>query len=153
MQRRIYETPIESVTVSAVLKSSYRNLAHQGVVSHHVKNLEHEVANYDVTKAQEFNGGMEAFKVIFRRTNGWIVTMYANNGKIIRTTEKFKNIALPLAIRNAAYAEYPDYTFHGNNYFVSYQGENDISKLYYVQMSNDNEKKNLKIDMDGNILN
>lgn len=151
-QGGIEAVSLEGVTISPVLNSSYRNLAYHGVISDNVKNLEHEAARFDVTTTPDFDGRMEAFDVIFRQTNGRIVAVYGKDGKIISTIEKFKNIALPPAVRNSAYMAYPEFVCSRNYYLVNFRGENDINKVYHLQMKKDNKKINLRMDMDGNIL-
>ena len=86
-------------------------------------------------------------------TDGMIIATYDQNGKILNSIERYKNIALPKHIRDACLKEHPGYTIHKDFYLVSYNyDDNEAKKIYKIQLKNENGRKNLKVDSNGNIL-
>ncbi|SHJ04785.1 hypothetical protein SAMN04487911_11023 [Arenibacter nanhaiticus] len=146
------EVKLEEVTVTPIVNFSYQNLVREDTTPDYVQNLQDEVARYDVTQDPNFNGDYEAYEVIFSQTNGRIIATYDQDGKVISTFEKFKNVTPPESVRNSIYELYPNWTIHKDIYRVTYfQGE-DVKKIYQLQVRKDNQKKNIKVDTKGNIL-
>ncbi|MBT8302876.1 MAG: nicotinate-nucleotide adenylyltransferase, partial [Bacteroidia bacterium] len=99
-----------------------------------------------------FNKKFEAYEVIFKETDGKIVATYDQNGKILSSMERFSNVVLPTKVRNAIYESYPGWNLHKDTYLVSYYVDRDVKKIFKIQLRKDRERKNLKVDVDGNII-
>ena len=134
------------------LNVSYLNIVKEETASVHVKFLEDKAARFDVTELPKFDGRSESFKVIFKGNKGSIKATYDRKGNILTSLERFKNIKLPVNVRNSIYKEYPGWSTFGNSYTASYNEGMGVKKVYKVRIGKGNFKKNLKIDSDGNML-
>lgn len=112
-----------------------------------VQKLERKAAQFDVTELEIYNGQFEAYEVFFEQENGTIIATYDADGKIMQSHERFKDITLPLPIRNYIFAKHPGWTIHKDVYLVSYYDNKDVSKVAKVQLLKDGLKRNLKVDI------
>lgn len=142
---------LKGVTVTP-LNISYLNSVTEEFLPDFVKNLENKAARYNITESPVYDGNFEAYEVMFSQTNGSIIATYDGNGKIMETSEKFKNITLPYEVRNKIHAENPGWSIHTDAYLVSYYAGEEVEKICKVQLRKDGKRKNLKIDLEGNTL-
>ena len=118
-----------------------------------VKKLEEEVAFYDVKESPFYDEDYESYRVSFFIPEGKIVAAYNENGEILRTIERFKNVTLPRDIVNKIGKLYPDWTIVEDAYKVNYFGRSgNAKKQYKVKLKNGNEKMNVKLDEEGAFL-
>ncbi|WP_274476194.1 hypothetical protein [Mangrovimonas aestuarii] len=120
-----------------------------------VRDLEGHAARFDIKETEEFDSRYEAYEVIFKERNGGtgrIVATYDSDGKILRSYEKFTDLLLPPTVRNAVFKAHPGWTLQKDAYLVSYFHNRDVKKVYKVQITKGDEKKNLKLDIDGNMM-
>jgi len=147
---------IEQVELSEVnvtpLNLSYLNKVQDSDTPERAKELENIASRYDVTESKVFNRKFEAYEVIFKETDGSIVATYDSDGKIISSLERFNDVLLPYKVRNAVFSEYPDWSLHKDSYLVSYYLDQDVKKVYKIQLRKDGKRKNLKVDVFGNII-
>ena len=132
---------------------NYLSIVQDNTLSDHVKSLENDAARFNVKKSPKFDGHKESFKTIFRGTKGYIIATYDNNGNIVKTSERYHDIKLPVPVRKSLFSEFPDWSVNDITYTVSYRIDKDPSKVYRIQIEKDNLKKSLKIDSDGNVDN
>ncbi len=111
--------------------------------------LEKKASQFDIKKSPFFIRG-ERSEIIFIQRKGEINATYDYNGKILSTRERYSNLLLPPAIRNAVYRAYPDWNMEKNTYLVSYNHRKGAKKVYKVQIRKNGLKKNLKLNVDGN---
>lgn len=146
---KIEEVKLSGVEVSP-RNEAYIDKVWEGTVAPRVIALEKLASRYNIKESPFYDGESTRFSVKFSEKNGFISAVYDRDGKIVSTHENFKNVALPKAVRNSAYLEYPDWTFEGNAYSVFYDHRKGAKKLYKVQLRKDRIKKNLKYDIVGN---
>lgn len=132
--------------------NSYLSLVKEEATSNHVRFLEDKVSRCDVTKLSKFDGRSETFEVVFKANKGSIIATYDNKGNVLTTIERFKDVKIPVIVRNTVYQEYPGWTTHGNSYSVSYIKNEGAKKIYKIQIRKGNLKKKLKIDSEGNLI-
>lgn len=145
---------LTGVEVSPV-NQNYLNNVDGGAVSVKVLDLQKRASRYNIKESSfyDFNSDMDnSYVVRFKGDNGRILAIFDQSGKIIKALENYKDLVLPIAVRNAAYKELPGWAFYGTTYTVSYNGKN-AKKMYKVQMKNNNEKENLKFTIDGKRIN
>ncbi len=145
------EVELEGITVTP-LNIDYLHKVKEGTISKKVLNLENMAAEYDITKSPLFNNHIPYYNINFTQPNGQILATYDGRGKLVRSFERFKNIAFPIPVRNSIYRAYPGWTVKGNTYLVSYYHNKDLKKVYRVQLGKDGLKKKLKIDSMGNLM-
>ncbi|MCM4168205.1 hypothetical protein DHD08_10995 [Arenibacter sp. H213] len=146
------EVKLEGITITPISNYTYHSMVSNESTPEYVQNLQKEVANYDVTENPNFKGDYDDFKVIFSQTNGRIIATYGNDGKVISTFEKFKDVAPPLSVRNEIFKLYPNWKIHKDIYRVTYYKDKGVKKVYQLQIQNGNDKKNLRVDHEGNLL-
>lgn len=137
---------LEGVTVSPI-NLDYMYTVIDKNMPRSVQKLEQKAALFDVTELEIYNGQFEAYEVFFEQPNGSIIATYDEVGKIIQSYERFKDIALPLAIREYIYEKNPGWKIHKDIYVVSYYDNKDVSKIAKVQLLKDGLKRNLKVDI------
>jgi hypothetical protein len=117
-----------------------------------VKMLERAVASYDVTEADFYRDDFDFYTVSFYIPAGKIVAEYDADGKIIRTIERFKDVALPNEVRTALLERFPNWTVSKDIYRVTYSDEKGAKKIYKLVLVNGDEKMRVKIDHIGTFL-
>lgn len=152
--QEIEEVKLADVVISP-LNLSYLNAVHDKNTPESVKYLENKVARFDITESPVFDNQFEAYEVIFKEASskgGKIIATYNSEGKILKSFEKFNDVTLPPSVRNAVYKEYPGWTIHSDTYLVSYYMNSNIKKVYKLKIKKNDEKKTLKIDVDGRLI-
>ncbi|NNC69373.1 MAG: hypothetical protein HKN90_00965 [Flavobacteriaceae bacterium] len=148
------EIQLENVTIRP-LNLSYLKSVQDENTPPFVKALENKAARYDITESPVFEREFDAYEVVFdaikkEGADGIIMATYDQNGKILSSIERYKNVSLPKTVRDVCLKQYPDYKIHKDFYLVSYDyNDESVKKIYKVQMKNGNSKKNLKIDANG----
>ncbi len=145
---------IDEVKLSGV-EVAPRNLTYwdgvsEGTISDRVLVLEKKASRYNIKEMPFFNDRSKVFYVNFKQNKGNILATYDRDGKILTSSERFKDIALPPAVRNSIYKENPGWTLHSNAYLVSYSHGKDVKKTYKALIRKGNLKKYLRLGVDGN---
>ena len=109
--------------------------------------LENMAARYNITESPVYDGQFNAYEVTFSQDNGTIIATYDQNGKIIQSIERFKDITLPAFIRNKIFEDNSGWTIHSDTYLVSYNCNESIKKMCKVQLRKDGKRKNIKISI------
>lgn len=141
---------LDNTSLVSALNIDYLDKVQKEPLCENVIDLEYKVSNYIVRESSKFDGRQEPFKVIFKASDGSIVATYNSNGKILSTVERFNNVRLPVEISKSIFRNYPNWTLNSNSYYVSYDIEKGIKKIYKVQIGNGAEKKNFRIVWKGN---
>lgn len=115
-----------------------------------VKNLQKMAASYDIKNSEYYDDEYESYSVSLYIPQGQILAVYDSDGKLLRTAERFKNVSLPPAVRNAVNARYPDWIIARDVYIVNYTEEGMNKKMYKMLLQNGDERKRIKTDEKGN---
>lgn len=137
---------LTGVTVKPI-NLSYLNAVLDEDMPEDVKYLENKAARFDVTTSEIYDSNFEAYEVMFEQTNGSIMATYDQNGQIIESLERFKDITLPLNIREQLAIQHPGWTIHSDVYLVSYYRDKEMEKKCKIQLRKDGKKKNIKLDL------
>lgn len=144
----IEEVKLSDVTVTPI-NAEYMNEVHGGTGSIRVYTLEREASRFNLKESPFFNeGGLS--KVQFSQKNGRISATYSFDGKILSANEKYKNLILPKAVRNAVYEQYSDWDIDSTVYLVNYNSKRGAKKVYKITVKKGPHKMNLKYDVEGN---
>jgi len=117
-----------------------------------VKMLERKVALYDVTEADFYMDDFDYYTVSFYIPDGKIVAVYDDNGQIIRTIEKFKDIALSDGIKTALLDRFPNWIVTDNVYRVTYSEDKGAKKIYKLTLKNGDKKMRVTMNDKGTFL-
>jgi hypothetical protein len=146
----VKEVTLKDVVLTNV-NFSYLEKVQDKDISDHVILLQNEAAGFDVSGNSEFDGRNEPFKIIYRGSKGYIIAIYDNIGKIIKTREQYKDIKLPVYIMKSVLNQYPKSGLLKVIYTVSYNNQKEIKKTYKIQIISDHKKRNLKINTGDNL--
>ncbi len=130
----------------------YLNAADSREAAIPVRTLERAVASYDVTEADFYREDFDFYTVSFYIPDGKIVAEYDADGKVIRTIEKFKDIALPDGVKTALLERFPNWTVSKDVYRVTYSEDKGAKKIYKLLLVNGDKKMRVKIDNTGDFL-
>ena len=61
--------------------------------------LERKTAAYDIKNSEYYNDEYDSYSVTFYLPEGYVLGVYDQDGKLLRTAERFKDISLPPAVR------------------------------------------------------
>jgi len=86
------------------------------------------------------------YQVTFRSSKGYLAAEFDKNGQLQRTSQKFKNIALPSALRSELYSSNKGWTMVSNKYVASGKGEFLDKEIYKIRLENANQKRTVKLD-------
>jgi len=90
--------------------------------------------------------------VYFAIPEGKILAVYDGEGEIMRTSEKFKDISLPLPVANAVVDKYPGWRISGDIYLVTYRRNKGATKIYKLFLEKGEEHKRVKTDENGKFI-
>lgn len=117
-----------------------------------VKLLERKAAVYDVKNSDYYEDDYDTYYISFYLPQGYVLAEYDASGKIIRTAEKFKNITLPQAVRDAVASRYPNWAISKDTYLVSYQDASGARKDYKLVLENGSKRLRVKMNDKGDFL-
>jgi len=142
---------LSEVVVTAV-NYKYLNATDSKEVAIPVKMLERKAAAYNVQEADFYSDDYDFYTVSFYIPEGKIVAAYNPEGQIIRTIERFENIKLPTAVRNAVAERFPNWTIVKDAYRVTYNQNKGANKSYKLKLKNGDKTMRVKIDDTGEFL-
>jgi hypothetical protein len=117
-----------------------------------VKLLQRKAATYDVKSSEFYEDDAENYFVSFYIPAGQILAIYDQNGKLLRTAEKFKNVAVPKAVRDAVNQRFPHWAISEDVYVVKYADSPNDSKVYKMLLQNGNKRIRVKTNEKGEFL-
>lgn len=138
-------TLLTGITVTPVINGKYLDKVQEGVYSPLVLNLEDEVARYDVTQSPIYNETAKIYKIVFRRPNARVLATFDNEGTLKHSFERFKDVACPKKVRNTLYKEYAGWQMKGNTYYVYYDENGELRRVYKIALDNGNDKQSINL--------
>jgi len=142
---------LSEVVVTAV-NYKYLNAIDSKEVAIPVQMLERKAAAYNVQDADYYSDDYDFYTVSFFIPEGKIVAAYNPEGEIIRTIERFENIKLPTAVRDAVAERFPNWTIVKDVYRVTYNKDEGANKSYKLKLENGDKTMRVKIDDKGEFL-
>jgi len=105
-------------------------------------------ANFDIKNfIAEFDGNeYTSYLVTFKSNKGYLSADFNQDGKLVKTYQKFKDIVLPLDVRRELYMANKGWTMTSNKYIASGRGDLTEKEVYKVKLENGNQKRNIKLD-------
>ena len=117
-----------------------------------VKLLQRRAATFDVKSAEFYEDDAEGYFVSFFIPAGQILAFYDQDGKMVRTAEKFKNVVVPKAVRETVNQRFPRWTIAEDVYVVNFVGSENDSKVYKLLLENGNKRIRVKTNEKGELL-
>ena len=144
----------EKLSEVAIAATNYKYLNKVGLenASIPVALLEQKVASFDLKNADFYQDVYDYYEVTFYIPEGYILAAYDKNGEILRTAERFKDVALPREVITSVAKRFPNWVIKKDVYLVSYYESGNISKKYKITLENGEERMKIKTDEEGNFL-
>jgi len=114
--------------------------------------LQQQVAQYDLKESEFYTDDYDSYKVTFYIPDGQIVAAYDKDGNVLRTIEKYRDIALPKPVLDAIAKQYPKWSIYKDVYGITYHQNTGAKKTYKVTLLNKDKKIHVKLDENGNFL-
>jgi hypothetical protein len=119
------------------------------VAAQPVSMLERYAAAYDVKSAEFYEEENDNYFVSFFIPEGKILAAYDKDGNILRTTERFKNVALPKAIMEEVAERYPKWAIAKDVYAVNYFNDGTTTKVYKLLLEKGDQRMRVKMNERG----
>jgi hypothetical protein len=146
---------IEELSEVTVLATNYKYLNDvntEEIASIPVKELERKVSSFDVKEADFYHDDYDEYIVSFYIPHGKILAAYDRDGKILRAAERFEDINLPMAIKEAIVGRFPGWSVTKDVYLVTFYENRGTTKKYKLKLENGNKTMRVKLDEKGNFL-
>ena len=105
-------------------------------------------ANFDIKSFIEEleDENYSSYLVTFKSADGFLSADYDREGNLVKTYQKFKDIALPLDVRREVYMANKGWTMTANKYIASGNGDLLEKEMYKIKLENGNQKRTMKLD-------
>lgn len=117
-----------------------------------VKLLQQEAAKFKAEGRDLYVDNFGTYEVSFYIPDGKIAALYDEEGNILKTIERFKNVQLPEDIQMAVNKRYPQWEIVKDVYQVTFTKKNGARKVYKMKLRNGLETVRVKMDKDGNYM-
>ncbi|MGA8854535.1 MAG: hypothetical protein WB492_10205 [Christiangramia sp.] len=103
--------------------------------------------NFDIVQYLNYQNVAPEEIIIVTATSskGRLIATYDGRGNIIKTYQKFNDIALPYDVRNEVFANHIDWTMTKNRYVATGELDQIDNQKYIITLERGKERKNLKI--------
>jgi len=144
----------EKLSEVVIAATNYKYLNKTGLenASIPVSLLEQKVASFDLKNSDFYQDDYDYYEITFYIPEGYILAAYDKNGEILRTAERFNDVALPQGVITAVAKRYPNWVLKKDVYLVSYYESGNISKKYKITLENEDKRMKIKTDAEGNFL-
>lgn len=115
--------------------------------------LERKTAAYDVRNSEYYNDDYDTYSITFYLPEGYVLGVYDQDGKLLRTAERFKDISLPATVRTAVAKRYPNWGISRDLYVVNYKDESGAKMIYKMVLENGRKRLKVKTNEKGEFLN
>lgn len=116
--------------------------------------LEQYAAAYDVKGSEFYNDVYQNYIVSFYIPEGKILAAYDKDGKLLRTAERFKDVAVPAKVREAVAKRFANWTISKDAYLVNYRdtGGYATRKVYKLLLENGDKRMRVNVTDSGEFL-
>lgn len=143
---------LEGITVMPANMGYYTNVVNGGIKALKVVELQKTLASFDITKSSFYDGKNRLYHFDFSHKDGSASATYDRKGKIVKSYERYKNIAFPPEVRNSIFKAFPGWSTEANTYIVSYNTGQNAQKVLKVKLEREGKTKRIKLNTQGKIL-
>ena len=130
-----------------IANHTYFGLAASSKQSQLIEQLQLRAASYTIKSAAIFDDTEKAtYLIVFKNKGNKLIARYSNQGEILSTVERYKNIALPIQLKVNIAKAYPGWVFVQNKCIITYGMQKGIQRTYKVKLKRGNLTKTLKIE-------
>jgi hypothetical protein len=135
--------------VVVVHNYKYLNSAKTEEVAIPVEQLQLKVSDFNVKDLDIYSDENELYDVYFIIPEGKVLASYNNDGDLLRTIERYKNIDLPTSIKLSIAERFPNWSISKNLYLVNYFESGTMKKLYKLTLKNGDQRIKVKLNENG----
>lgn len=117
-----------------------------------VRMLQRRAATYNIKKSDFYEDDYEGYFISFYIPEGKLLAVYDQEGKIIRTAERYKNVSLPKVVSAAVSKRFPGWKISQDLYLVTYATEYGGKKEYKILLENGDKRLRIKTNEKGEFL-
>lgn len=145
---------VETLPVVTVTAKTYKYLraVDNKEAAPPVKMLEGKAAAYDIRHSEVYTDDYDTYNISFYLPNGYVLAVYDASGKLLRSAERYKDIALPMAVKTAVVTQYPNWGITKDVYVVTYSEDFGATKVYKLVLRNGNKRLRVKVNEKGEFL-
>lgn len=147
----IAQKELPEVIVTAV-KYKYLSAVTNKELPQPVRLLERRAAEFDIKNSEYYDDEYDEYSVSFYIPQGYILASYDKDGKVLRTAEKFTNVAVPKTVAQAVANRFPGWGIAEDVYLVTYQQEKGATKTWKVLLKNGDRRLRVKINEKGEFI-
>lgn len=156
LQTLAQETTLGPIVVTAS-NYKYLNAVNPEDVAQPVNMMEQYAAAFDIKSAEFYDDIYDNYIVSFYIPEGKILAAYDKEGRLLRTAERYKSVAIPKQISQAVAKRFPNWGITKDVYLVNYYTENppyshSTKKVYKLMLENGNKRMRVKLDDAGEFL-
>lgn len=149
---QITKTEHLSEVVVVAVNYKYLNQVDNAEAAIPVELLQKKVANFDLKNSEYYQDDYDYYSISFYIPQGKILAAYDKDGNIIRTIERYNDIALPKTVASAIATRFPGWSISKDLYLINYFDSKGATKKYKLTLENGDQKIKVKLDGDGNFL-
>lgn len=123
------------------VKEEYQNQFMKNPIRFLEKNFDLASMNLDEFKGRD---GVDEIEVQFNNSKGYLKATYDLDGELQKTSQRFKNIAIPSYVWNKIYRENTGWSMLSNLYVAKGKANRINKEVYKVKMSDGNRTKTVK---------
>lgn len=120
-----------------------------------IRLLQERAATFDVKNSDYYEEDYDNYFISFYIPDGVLLATYDKNGRILRTAEKYNNVALPKSIGTIVGNRFPNWKISKDVYLVNYYAEGNpknIKKQYKILLENGSKRLRVKITDKGEFI-
>lgn len=137
---------LEDVMVSA-LNTNYLTTVQDESTPGTIKQIQLAAANFDIKSNPRYDRNAEKpLEVIFKSNKGKIVAFYDTHGKIVSSRENFKNVLLPLTLREKLIVDYSGWEMKSNKYLCTYVDDKQLKRKFKIGLTDGKHSKKLRMN-------
>jgi hypothetical protein len=137
-----------------IVATNYKYLNQLGEeVSVPVRELQDKVADFDLQSTDFYQDEYQTYFVSFFIPEGRILASYDGQGNLLRTAEKFKNVNVPVAIKQAISKKYPDWVIARDVYRINYHSRSEkLKRRYKLILEKGDDRMRVKVNEQGEFI-
>ncbi len=143
---------LEGITVMPPNMGYFTNVVNGGVKAIKVVELQKIVASFDIAKSSIYDAKVRLYDFKFKHKDGNVSATFNRDGRIVKSYERYKDIAFPVTVRNSIYKAFPGWSTEANTYIVSYASGHNSKKVLKVKLAKEGKTKHIKVNTQGKIL-
>ena len=114
-----------------------------------VRKVEDTFISYRLGKDFE---GYENYMVFFKIKDGRLTAYYNENGKLIKTIERYGRTIMPREVHKTLNKKFPGWMITNDNYLYSQEEGEILKKEYSIRLKKDKDIHKIKVRSDGQIV-